>query len=53
METVRREREVVVGTEREEQQGELIRVRWSFIYQERGVALGPPVGQYGKCSNGL
>jgi hypothetical protein len=42
-----------VGTEREEQRGESIRVRWSFIHQERGVALGPHVGRYGKCRDKL
>jgi hypothetical protein len=48
-----REREVAVGTEREEPRGVVIRVRWSFIHQERGVALGLPVGRYGRCSNEL
>jgi hypothetical protein len=38
---------------REEQRGEVIRVRWSFIHQERGAALGLPVGRYGKYSDGL
>jgi hypothetical protein len=47
------EREVAAGTEREEHQGESIRVRWSFIYQERGVVLEPSVCRYGKCSDGL